>query len=76
MFQHMETLIHQFALITDGPPTPKGELYVATETPRGEFGIYVVSDGSGKPYRMKFRTPSLSIFRPSHSCAWAAGWRM
>jgi NADH dehydrogenase I D subunit len=58
MFQHMETLIHQFSLITDGPPTPEGELYVATETPRGEFGVYVVSDGSGKPYRMKIRTPS------------------
>ena len=58
MFEHMETLIHQFALITDGPPTPEGELYVATETPRGEFGVYVVSDGSGKPYRMKIRTPS------------------
>ncbi len=58
MFEHMETLIHQFSLITDGPPTPDGELYVATETPRGEFGVYVVSDGSGKPYRMKIRTPS------------------
>jgi NADH dehydrogenase I D subunit len=58
MFEHMESLIHQFALITDGPRTPEGELYVATETPRGEFGVYVVSDGSGKPYRMKIRTPS------------------
>jgi NADH:ubiquinone oxidoreductase subunit D len=58
LFENMESLIHQFALITDGPPVPAGELYVATETPRGEFGVYIVSDGSGKPYRMKIRTPS------------------
>jgi NADH dehydrogenase I D subunit len=58
LFENMESLIHQFALITNGPPVPEGELYVATETPRGEFGVYIISDGSGKPYRMKIRTPS------------------
>jgi NADH dehydrogenase I D subunit len=55
----MESLIHQFVLITKGPITaPVGEIYVATEVPKGELGYYIVSDGSGRPYRMKLRTPS------------------
>ena len=55
----MEHLIHHFVLITKGPQTaPEGELYVSTETPKGELGFYFVCDGSGKPYRMKIRTPS------------------
>ncbi len=55
----MESLIHQFALITKGPmAAPKGEVYVATETPKGELGFYFVSDGTGKPYRMRIRSPS------------------
>jgi len=55
----MEHLIHQFVLITKGPmTTPEGEIYVATEVPKGELGFYIVSDGSGRPYRMRIRAPS------------------
>jgi len=54
----MEHLIHHFVLITKGPHVPPGEIYVATETPKGELGFYIVSDGSGKPYRMRIRAPS------------------
>lgn len=56
---NMESLIHQFVLITKGPiATPEGEIYVATEVPKGELGFYFVSDGSGRPYRMRLRAPS------------------
>jgi NADH dehydrogenase I D subunit len=55
----MEHLIRQFVLITKGPQTaPKGEIYVATEVPKGELGFYIISDGTGKPYRLRIRTPS------------------
>ncbi|MFO0754154.1 MAG: NADH dehydrogenase (quinone) subunit D [Thermodesulfovibrionales bacterium] len=55
----MESLIHQFVLITKGPiASPDGELYVATEVPKGELGFYFVGDGSGRPYRMRLRAPS------------------
>lgn len=59
VMKDMESLIHHFVLITKGPMTaPKGEVYVATEVPKGELGFYFVSDGSGKPYRMRLRAPS------------------
>jgi NADH dehydrogenase I D subunit len=55
----MEHLIHHFVLVTKGPQTaPEGELYVATEVPKGELGFFFVSDGTGKPYRMRIRSPS------------------
>ncbi len=55
----IEHLIHQFVLITKGPMTaPVGEIYVATEAPKGELGFYIISDGTGKPYRMRIRAPS------------------
>jgi len=55
----MEHLIHQFVLITKGPQTaPEGEIYSAIEAPKGELGFYIVSDGKGKPYRMRIRAPS------------------
>ena len=54
----MESLIHHFKLFTEGFCLPEGEVYVGTEHPKGEFGIYLVSDGANKPYRMKIRPPS------------------
>jgi len=55
----MEHLIHHFVLITKGPQSaPEGEIYSATEVPKGELGFYIVSDGTGKPYRMRIRAPS------------------
>ncbi|MGH3130704.1 MAG: NADH dehydrogenase (quinone) subunit D [Gaiellaceae bacterium] len=54
----MESLIHHFKLVTEGYRVPEGEVYVPTESPRGELGCYVVSDGGPKPWRVKFRAPS------------------
>ncbi len=54
----MSTLAHQFVLMSKWVPMPKGEVYIATEVPKGELGFYIVSDGSGRPYRIKIRAPS------------------
>jgi NADH-quinone oxidoreductase subunit D len=56
----MEALIHHFKLFTEGFKVPAGEVYVAIESPRGELGCYMVSDGGSKPYRMHFRAPSFA----------------
>jgi len=56
----MEALIHHFKLFTEGLRVPAGEVYVATESPKGEFGIYLVSDGTNKPYRVKIRPTAFS----------------
>ncbi len=56
--ESMEALIHHFKLFTEGFRVPEGEVYVAIETPRGELGCYMVSDGTSKPYRMHIRGPS------------------
>jgi NADH-quinone oxidoreductase subunit D len=53
----MEALIHHFKLYTEGFHVPKGEIYVAVEAPKGEFGVYLVADGSNKPYKVKIRAP-------------------
>ena len=53
----MEALIHHFKLYTEGFKLPEGEIYAAVEAPKGEFGVYLVSDGSNKPYRSKIRAP-------------------
>ncbi len=53
----MEALIHHFKLYTEGFKVPEGEIYAAVEAPKGEFGVYLVSDGSNKPYRAKLRAP-------------------
>jgi NADH-quinone oxidoreductase subunit D len=56
--ESMEALIHHFKIFTEGFKVPEGEVYVAIESPRGELGCYMVSDGSSKPYRMHIRAPS------------------
>src|SRR5438132_894339 len=56
--ESMEQLIHHFKLVTEGMHVPEGEVYAAVEAPKGEFGIYLVSDGANKPYRLKIRPPS------------------
>jgi NADH-quinone oxidoreductase subunit D len=55
MKQSMEALIHHFKLMTEGYCLPEGEAYAAIEHPKGEFGVYLVSDGANKPYRLKIR---------------------
>ncbi len=57
MKSEMEALIHHFKLFTEGYVLPEGEAYAAVEHPKGEFGIYLVSDGANKPYRLKIRPP-------------------
>jgi len=57
MKSNMEELIHHFKLFTEGIHVPAGEVYAAVEHPKGEFGIYVISDGANKPYRLKIRPP-------------------
>ena len=57
MKKSMEALIHHFKLYTEGYHVPEGEVYAAVEAPKGEFGVYLVSDGSNKPYRCKLRAP-------------------
>jgi len=52
----MESLIHHFKLFTEGYCVPAGETYAAIEHPKGEFGVYMISDGANKPYRVKIRT--------------------
>ncbi|MFC1747665.1 NADH-quinone oxidoreductase subunit D [Pseudomonadota bacterium] len=56
----MEALIHHFKLYTEGYCLPEGEAYAAVEHPKGEFGVYLVSDGANKPYRMKIRAPGFT----------------
>ncbi len=56
--ESMEALIHHFKLFTEGFKVPQGEVYVAVESPRGELGCYIVSDGTSKPYRLHVRAPS------------------
>ena len=53
----MESLIHHFKLFTEGFCIPAGEAYAAIEHPKGEFGVYLISDGANKPYRLKVRAP-------------------
>jgi NADH-quinone oxidoreductase subunit D len=57
MKRSMEALIHHFKLYTEGFHVPPGEVYAAVEAPKGEFGVYLVADGSNRPYRCKIRAP-------------------
>lgn len=56
----MEALIHHFKIFTEGYCVPKGEIYAAVEAPKGEFGIFMISDGANKPYRVKIRAPGFA----------------
>ena len=60
MKSNMESLIHHFKLFSEGFKVPEGEAYAAVEHPKGEFGIYMVSDGANKPYRLKIRAPGFA----------------
>jgi len=60
MKEDMEALIHHFKLFTEGFCIPEGETYAAVEAPKGEFGIYLISDGANKPYRLKIRAPGFA----------------
>jgi NADH/F420H2 dehydrogenase subunit C len=64
VYVRMEDLINQFKLVTEGPKPPPGEVYVGTESANGEIGFFLVSDGSGKPYKCRARTPSFSNTQP------------
>jgi NADH-quinone oxidoreductase subunit D len=64
----MESLIHHFKIVTEGYCVPEGEVYVTVESPRGELGCYVVSDGGPKPWRVKFRAPSFVALEATSTC--------
>lgn len=73
--QNMESLIHHFKLSTEGACVPAGETYIATEAPKGEFGVYLISNGTNRPYRCKIKAPgfnhlqSLNLMSVSHMLA-------
>jgi len=69
MKSNMEELIHHFKLFTEGIHVPPGEAYAVVEAPKGEFGIYFVSDGANKPYRMKIRAPGFAHLSAMDSMA-------
>jgi len=62
----MESMIHHFKLFTEGYSVPEGEVYAAVEHPKGEFGVYLVSDGANKPYRLKVRAPGFAHLASMH----------
>jgi len=64
----MESLIHHFKIVTEGYRVPEGEVYVTVESPRGELGCYVVSDGGPRPWRVKFRAPSFVALEATATC--------
>jgi NADH-quinone oxidoreductase subunit D len=64
----MESLIHHFKIVTEGYRVPEGEVYVTIESPRGELGCYVVSDGGPRPWRVKFRAPSFVALEATSTC--------
>jgi NADH-quinone oxidoreductase subunit D len=64
----MESLIHHFKIVTEGFRVPEGEVYVTVESPRGELGCYLVSDGGPRPWRVKFRAPSFVALEATATC--------
>jgi NADH-quinone oxidoreductase subunit D len=69
MKHSMEGLIHHFKLYTEGYHVPVGETYTAVEAPKGEFGVYLVSDGSNKPYRCKIRSTGFAFLQAMDACS-------
>ena len=69
MKRSMEALIHHFKLYTEGYHVPAGETYTAVEAPKGEFGVYLVSDGGNKPYRCKIRAPGFAHLQAMEFCS-------
>jgi NADH-quinone oxidoreductase subunit D len=69
MKQSMEALIHHFKLYTEGFHVPAGEVYAAVEAPKGEFGVYLVSDGTNRPYRCKIRAPGFAHLQAMEFCS-------
>ena len=65
----MESLIHHFKLFTEGYKVPKGETYTSVEAPKGEFGVYLVSDGTNKPYKCKIRAPGFAHLQAMDFCS-------
>ena len=70
MKRSMEALIHHFKLYTEGYHVPAGETYTAVEAPKGEFGVYLVADGTNRPYRCKIRAPGFA-----HPAGDSRSWR-
>ncbi|MEM9055721.1 MAG: NADH-quinone oxidoreductase subunit D, partial [Pseudomonadota bacterium] len=69
MKRSMEALIHHFKLYTEGFHVPEGEVYAAVEAPAGEFGVFLVADGTNRPYRVKLRAPSFAHLQAmDHMC--------
>jgi NADH-quinone oxidoreductase subunit D len=69
MKRSMEALIHHFKLYTEGFHIPAGETYAAVEAPKGEFGVYLVADGTNRPYRCKIRAPGYAFLQAAdHLC--------
>ena len=68
MKRSMEALIHHFKLYTEGYHVPAGETYTAIEAPKGEFGVYMVADGTNRPYRCKIRAPGFAHLQAMESC--------
>jgi NADH-quinone oxidoreductase subunit D len=63
MKSSMEALIHHFKLYTEGYHVPEGETYTVVEAPKGEFGVYLIADGSNRPYRCKIRAPGFAFLQ-------------
>jgi NADH-quinone oxidoreductase subunit D len=67
VYNQIESLIHHFKLVMDGIQVPAGEIYVSHEAPNGELGFYLISDGSGRPYKLHVRSPSFSHMGGMHT---------